>query len=129
MSSSELRYLIAANELAEQMEIVKQTDVANKLNVSKVRTYNAIERLRDKGFIEKNDRKIVLTNRGKEVLNEYMTIIRFISKHLSLHCGTTENQAYEDALNATCAFSDATRNGVANFIKSGMKGAHHAPID
>ena len=71
MSSSELRYLIAANELAEQMEIVKQTDVANKLNVSKVSTYNAIERLRDKGFIEKNDRKIVLTDRGKEVLNEY----------------------------------------------------------
>ena len=129
MSSSELRYLIAANELAEQMEIVKQTDVANKLNVSKVSTYNAIERLRDKGFIEKNDRKIVLTNRGKEVLNEYMTIIRFMSAHLSLHCGTTKNQAYEDALNATCAFSDVTRNGVANFIKSGMKGAHQAPID
>ena len=129
MSSSELRYLIAANELAEQMEVVKQTDVANKLNVSKVSTYNAIERLRDKGFIEKNDRKIVLTDRGKEVLSEYMTIIRFMSAHLSLHCGTTKNQAYEDALNATCAFSDATRNGVANFIKSGMKGAHHAPID
>lgn len=129
MSSSELRYLIAANELAEQMEIVKQTDVANKLNVSKVSTYNAIERLRDKGFIEKNDRKIVLTDRGKEVLSEYMTIIRFMSAHLSLHCGTTKNQAYEDALNATCAFSDATRNGVANFIKSGMKGAQQALID
>ena len=129
MSSSELRYLIAANELAEQMEIVKQTDVANKLNVSKVSTYNAIERLRDKGFIEKNDRKIVLTDRGREVLNEYMTIIRFMSAHLSLHCGTTENQAYEDALNATCAFSDVTRNGVANFIKSEMKGAQQALID
>ena len=88
-----------------------------------------MERLRDKGFIEKNERKIVLTDRGKEILNEYMTIIRFMSAHLSLHCGTTENQAYEDALNATCAFSDATRNGVANYIKSGMAGAHHAPID
>ncbi len=129
MSSSELRYLIAANELAEQIENVKQTDVANKLQVSKVSTYNAIERLKDKGFIDKNERKIVLTDSGKEVLNEYMTIIRFMSAHLSLHCGTTKNQAYEDALNATCAFSDATRNGVANFIKSGMKGAHHAPID
>lgn len=129
MSSSELRYLIAANELAEQMEVVKQTDVANKLNVSKVSTYNAIERLRDKGFIEKNNRKIVLTDRGKEVLNEYMTIIRFMSAHLSLHCGTTENQAYEDALNATCAFSDVTRSGVANYIKSGMAGAHHATVD
>lgn len=129
MSSSELRYLITANELAEQTENVKQTDVANKLRVSKVSTYNAMERLRDKGVIEKNERKIVLTDRGKEILNEYMTIIRFMSAHLSLHCGTTENQAYEDALNATCAFSDATRNGVANFIKSGMKDAHHAPID
>ena len=47
--------VVNANELAEQMEVVKQTDVANKLNVSKVSTYNAIERLRDKGFIEKND--------------------------------------------------------------------------
>ena len=129
MSSSELRYLIAANELAEQIENVKQTDVANKLQVSKVSTYNAIERLKDKGFIDKNERKIVLTDSGREVLNEYMTIIRFMSAHLSLHCGTTENQAYEDALNAACAFSDVTRNGVANFIKSGMNGAHHAPID
>ena len=125
MSSSELRYLITANELVEQIENVKQIDVANKLQVSKVSTYNAMERLRDKGFIEKNERKIVLTDRGREVLNEYLTIIRFMSAHLSLHCGTTKNQAYEDALNATCAFSDATRNGVANFIKSGMNGAHH----
>lgn len=129
MSSSELRYLIAASELAEQIESVKQTDVANKLRVSKVSTYNAMERLRDKGYIEKNERKIVLTALGKEVLNEYMTIIRFISAHLSLHCGTEKNQAYEDALNATCAFSDATRNGVATFIRLGMKGAHHAPFD
>lgn len=124
MSSSELRYLITANELAEQIENVKQIDVANKLQVSKVSTYNAMERLREKGFIEKNERKIVLTDRGREVLNEYLTIIRFMSAHLSLHCGTTKNQAYEDALNATCAFSDVTRNGVANFIKSEMKGEH-----
>ena len=129
MSSSELRYLIAANELAEQIENVKQIDVANKLQVSKVSTYNAMERLREKGFIEKNERKIVLTDCGREVLNEYMTIIRFMSAHLSLHCGTPEKQAYEDALNATCAFSETTRNGVANFIRSGMKGALAAPVD
>ena len=129
MSSSELRYLIAANELAEELQCVKQTDLANKLSVTKVSAYNAVERLKEKGYIEKNERKIVLTDSRKEALSEYMTIIRFMSAHLSLHCGTTKVQAYEDALNATCAFSDATRNGVANFIKSGMKGAHHAPID
>lgn len=129
MSASELRYLIAANELTDKIAIVKQTDVANKLRVSKVSTYNAMERLRDKGLIEKNERRIVLTERGREVLSEYMTIIRFISAHLSLHCGTSPEQAYEDALGATCAFSDVTRNGVANFIKSGMEGVHHAPTD
>lgn len=123
MSSSELRYLIAANELAEKSQTVKQTDIANKLQVTKVSAYNAVERLKEKGFIEKNERKIVLTARGKEILGEYMTIIGFITAHLSMHCGTPKNQAYNDALNATCAFSDATRNGVANFIRSGMKGA------
>ena len=126
MSSSELRYLIAANDLAKELKFVKQTDVANKLKVTKVSTYNAIERLREKGLIEKTDRKIILTEKGKDALNEYMTIVRFISMHLSFHCGTQANQAYEDALNATCAFSDATRNGVATFIKSGTTGAYRA---
>ena len=128
MSSSELRYLIAANELAEQLETVKQTDVANKLGVTKVSTYNAIERLREKGLVEKNERKIVLTERGKETLGEYMTIIRFISSHLSLHCGTPAAQAYDDALNAACAFSETTRNGVAEFIRSSVPSARGGGI-
>ena len=104
MSSSELKYLIAARVLANQIDIVKQTDLANKLQVSKVSVYNAVEKLKEKGFIEKNERKILLTKKGEEILDEYMVIIRFMAGHLSLHCGTTENQAYEDALNATCAF-------------------------
>lgn len=122
MSSSELRYLIAANELADSLPSVKQTDIANKLRVTKVSAYNAVERLREKGYVEKNERKIALTEKGVNILNEYMTIIRFIASHLSLHCGTPNDQAYEDALNAACAFSDATRNGVANFIKSSVRG-------
>ena len=62
MSSSELRYLIAANELAEELQCVKQTDLANKLSVTKVSAYNAVERLKEKGYIEKNERKIVLVD-------------------------------------------------------------------
>ena len=117
MSSSELRYLIAASALANQIDIVKQTDLANKLQVSKVSVYNAVEKLKEKGFIEKNERKILLTKKGEEILDEYMVIICFMAGHLSLNCGTSEKQAYEDALNATCAFSDATRNGIARFIR------------
>ena len=117
MSSSELRYLIAESVLAKQIDIVKQTDLVNKLQVSKVSVYNAVEKLKEKGFIEKNERKILLTKKGEEILDEYMVIIRFMAGHLSLHCGTREKQAYEDALNATCAFSDATRNGIARFVR------------
>ena len=69
MSSSELRYLIAASVLANQIDIVKQTDLANKLQVSKVSVYNAIEKLKEKGFIEKNERKILLTKKGEEILD------------------------------------------------------------
>ncbi len=120
MSSSELRYLIAANTLAESGAAVKQKDIAARLGVSKVSAYNAVERLRDKGYIEKTERLVTLTEEGLRILGEYMTIIGFISTHLSVHCGTSPEQAYEDALNVSCAFSDATRNGVANFIRSGM---------
>lgn len=127
MSSSELRYLIAASELAQTGAAVRQSDIANRLRVSKVSAYNAIERLKEKGFLEKNERKVVLTPEGERILGEYLTIIRFISAHLSLHCGTQADRAYDDALSATCAFSDETRNGVANFIRSGMAGAHHEP--
>lgn len=124
MSSSELRYLIAANDLAAGGGTVKQTDIANKLGVTKVSAYNALERLKEKGYIEKSDRKVALTEKGKEILNEYMTIIDFISAHLALRCGTPRERAYDDALNATCAFSDETRNGVARFIRAGMPGAY-----
>lgn len=120
MSSSELRYLIAANALAEGGAAVKQKDLAGRLGVSKVSAYNAVERLREKGYIAKTERQVSLTPEGLQILGEYLTIIRFISMHLSLHCGTAPEQAYDDALSVSCAFSDATRNGVANFIRSGM---------
>lgn len=85
MSSSELRYLIAASVLAKQINIVKQTDLANKLQVSKVSVYNAVEKLKEKGFIEKNERKILVTKKGEEILDEYMVIIRFSIKHQQMN--------------------------------------------
>ena len=60
MSSSELRYLIAANELAAGGAPVKQKDIAGKLGVTKVSAYNAVERLREKGYIAKTERLVTL---------------------------------------------------------------------
>ena len=60
MSSSELRYLIAANNLAKELQSVKQTDIANSLHVTKVSAYNAIERLREKNISKRRIGKLFL---------------------------------------------------------------------
>ena len=65
MSPFELRYLIASNELAEGDRAVRQKDVADRLRVSKVSAYNAIERLKEKGLLEKK-RKVRGSDRGRK---------------------------------------------------------------
>lgn len=116
MSSLELRYLIAAQELGKINSSVKQMAIASKLNVSKVSVYNAIERLKDKGYVIKDERNVMLTPLGIKILNEYETIIRFIEGHLVIHCNTPKDIAHNDALEATCSFSDLTRENILKYI-------------
>lgn len=117
MTSSELKYLIAINELCKDGQPARQSDLSAKLRVTKVSTFNAVERLCEKNFVTKEKARVSLTDSGKEILRDYLLIIDFISTHLSLHCGTPHDRAYEDALSAACAFSDETRNGVASFLQ------------
>lgn len=117
MTSSELKYLIAINELCKNGDPARQTDLSAKLKVTKVSTFNAVERLCEKNYVTKEKARVSLTDDGRAILRDYMLIIDFIAEHLSLHCGTPRERAYEDALNASCAFSDETRRGVAAFIE------------
>lgn len=116
MSSSELRYLIAAQELGKINSSVKQMAIASRLKVSKVSVYNAIERLKEKGYVIKDERNVMLTPLGIKILNEYETIIKFIEAHLVIHCNTPKDIAHNDALEATCSFSDLTRENILKFI-------------
>lgn len=117
MTASELRYLIAIDELCQENVAVKQSDLAAKLCVTKVSAFNAIERLCEKAFVAKNKRVLTLTESGKSILSDYRSIIEFMASHLSLHCGTPRETAYKDALNVTCALSDETRNRIARFLE------------
>lgn len=117
MTASELRYLLAIDELYKDNSAVKQSDLATKLGVSKVSAFNAMERLCEKGFVEKSKKKLALTERGQDLLADYKAIIEFIAEHLAFHCGTVMERAYNDALNATCALSDETRDGIAGFLE------------
>ena len=121
MTASELRYLIAANELSGNGVGAKLTSIANSLSVSKVSAYKAVERLEAVGYLSHCGKKICVTDKGKEILSEYTLVISFIASHLEYHCGTPKELAYNDALGATCAFSDTSRRNVMVFVKSGKR--------
>lgn len=122
MTISELKYLIAANELADKDDGAKLSSIAQKMNVSKVSVYRGMERLVGNEYITRNDKKIVLTTKGRAALAEYRVIISFISKHLECHCNVSAEVAYNDALGVACAFSDVSRKGVVDFVESVKKG-------
>lgn len=117
MTSSELRYLITVDEISQENKVVKQSDLASRLNVTKVSAFNAIERLCEKNYITKINRKLMLTDKAIKALLDYRLIINFMVLHLKKHCGTPGDIAYQDAINATCAISDAAREGIARYLE------------
>lgn len=121
MTVSELKYLIAVNHFSENGLDAKLTSIATSLGVTKVSVYKAVERLETVGYLSHNGKKICVTDKGKELLSEYMIVVHFISSHLEYHCGTPKDLAFNDALGAACAFSDTSRRNVMEFIKAGKR--------
>lgn len=123
MTESELKYIIAVDELTKAKGGANLTSVAERLHVTKVSVYNAVERLTLKGFFERrNGKKIYLTDEGIKQLDEYRVIICFIAMHLKNHCGMSKNIAENDALKVACAFSTESRYKIMQFIQAnGMK--------
>ena len=121
MTVSELKYLMAVKEFADDGGGAKMASLSRSMSVSKVSVYHGMERLEEKGYIERCGKKIVLTSAGRDVLEEYALLIGFMCRHLALHCGTPESIAKVDAIGAVCALSDVSRRGVYNFIKEQKK--------
>lgn len=120
MTTAELRYLIATNELYYNQVGVKLTSIAEKMGVTKVSVYRAIERLERSGYVERNEKnKVILTQKGSQILREYMVIVNFVRAHLVCHCGTPEEMAYQDALGVACALSDISRSSIAAHVEAG----------
>ena len=119
MTSAELRYLIAVDDLDGGEDGVRLVSIAAERGVSKVSVYRALERLEKNGYIERNDKnRVVITDFGKSQLSEYRQIIHFITSHLSEQCGISTEEAYSDALGATCAFGDKSRARIVELLKN-----------
>lgn len=122
MTVSELKYLMAVSEFDKKEKGAKMSEIARALDVSKVSVYHGMERLEDKGYIERCGKKIIITENGGKVLEEYNILIGFMRNHLALHCGAPADVAQNDAIGAICALSDISRKGVCDFVKSVKQG-------
>ena len=115
MTSAELKYLIAIEELYDGINGVKLTDIAAKVYVSKVSVYRAVERMHKNGYVERNDNnKVVLTDFGKKELVVYKKTLRFFEEQLEKICYISSDIAYADALCLACALSDISREKILN---------------
>lgn len=119
MTSAELRYLIAIDELYDGTAGIRLTAVAAKMNVTKVSVYRAAERLEKNGYICRDEKnKIVINEYGCEQLEKFNILIKWISGHLQEKCGVSREIAYNDAIGAACEFSEESRNAIAAFVHS-----------
>ena len=121
MSAAELRYMIATDSLGG--EGVRLTDIANKMGVTKVSVYRMSERLTEMGFMTRcAQSRIALTEKGKNLLCEYMLCIEFICKKLECACRTPSNVAFYEAVNMICAVGDYSRGALVRCLHEKLKG-------
>ena len=118
MTSAELKYLNAINELYDGTAGIKLTSIATKMNVTKVSVYRAVERLEKHGYIMRDEKnKVVMTEYGYEQLGKYNVLINWLSNHLQKYCRVSVEIAYNDAIGVICAFSDETKQVMADLIE------------
>lgn len=117
MTSSELRYLMAINELYDGTKGVKLTDIAARTGVTKVSVFKAAERLEMDGCIKRDAKnKVVMTPRGHEQLKKYGVLIDWLAGHLERNCKVPADIARHDAAGAICAFSGESVDALTDFI-------------
>lgn len=110
MTSAELKYMIAIEEIYDEKNGVKLIDIATRAGVSKVSVYRAMERMEKNGYIERNEKnKVVLTEFGKNELASHKDIVSFLKNNIEKYCRVSEDIAYNDAMCVACALSGISR--------------------
>ncbi len=118
MTSAELKYLIAIDELYNGTAGIKLTEIAAKMGITKVSVYKAAVRLENSGYVKRDEKnKIIMTEHGYKSLEQYRTLIGWLGNHLQTKCGVSAEAAQNDAIGAACAFSDESRTALAVFIE------------
>ncbi len=118
MTSAELRYIIAVDELYGGGRGARLTDVALKMGVTKVSVYKMFERLECRGLMERNAlNRIFLTDSGRAELAVNMFCIDYIGKAIEKFCRMKYTEAFKEAVNTVCALSEPCRAALFGYLK------------
>ena len=93
----------------------RNADVSSKLGVSKSSTCIAIKRLEQDGFVEKDEWRILLTEKGK-ILAENLYEKDLFFSSLFKQIGVSEKVAERDACMIEHAISEETYSKLKNYI-------------
>lgn len=118
ISSSMEMYLETVLLLEKDADVVRLTDVANKLGVSKASANRAQGVLKDAGFImHKRYGTISLTDKGREAANEVYSRHVMFKEFLMNVLDIDEKTAEQDACRMEHVVSEETMKKLTEFLK------------
>lgn len=122
MSSSMLKYLMAADSLYDGKRGVSLTDLALKTGVTKVSAFRAVDRLETDGYLARDDKKkIILTRKGEENLRVYMREISILRDMFVHICKLPRNTAYHEALKVVGTLNGKSIQALTDFFEGYIK--------
>lgn len=116
MTKSEYKYLSEIYENGRLDGKVCVARIAERVGVSDVSVYKAMDKLRKKGYIAADGKYALVTPQGKSILSEYERLIAYVTKQLTDKYGLTVNEAKEDARGVICALSEKSRKAIMRMI-------------
>ncbi len=113
MTISELKYLVAIADTGGFVGETNSSDVARNMDVTRVSVFRALARLEKNGLAVKDEKKGVhLTEKGRQLLAEYMKIVKLLRTHLVNFGKLEESVAEGEAMKMACVMSDYARSMV-----------------
>lgn len=82
ISRRELSYLLTVKKYNDEGKPAKLTWISRDLNISPASVYEEVQHLVSKGFLEKTEKGIYLTNEGKDAINSLIKAHRVIETFL-----------------------------------------------
>ena len=117
LTYAQKKYLFAIYKLGQNGGVVKSSEVAKIVGVSKASTAIMTERLSESGFIEKEHYgRIALTESGIKAASPIFTNCIIIRDFLENSLGLDEQTADEDAVQLSVHASEKTVNRLSEYI-------------